>query len=160
MLGTTKNIQAFIFYLVNVENLKAKINLFDKMTEQIDIQMSNLTQQRKINTYLSNINCANPKWVLKQMCSFQMVAQNLKKDFQIIGICGICRSGTTWQRNAIKTILELNGLRVAVGNTCNEYQDKITDFIGVDCDVLIFKTHKYSGYERNNMDVIFTSIVI
>ena len=56
MLGTTKNIQAFIFYLVNVENLKAKIDLFDKMTEQIDIQMSNLTQQRKINTYLSNIN--------------------------------------------------------------------------------------------------------
>ena len=39
----------------------------------------------------------------------------------------------------LKTILELNGLRVAVGNTCNEYQDKITDFIGVDCDVLILK---------------------
>ena len=44
-------------------------------------------------------------------------------------------------------------------HTCNEYQDKITDFIGVDCDVLIFKTHKYSSYivKMNNMDVIFTS---
>ena len=100
--------------MVNVENLKAKIDLFDKMTEQIDIQMSNLTQQRKINIYLSNINCKLIKVGLKQMCSFQMVAQNLKR-FQIIGICGIYRSGNNGKRNAIKTILELNGLRVAVG---------------------------------------------
>ena len=102
--------------MVNVENLKAKIDLFDKMTEQIDIQMSNLTQQRKINTYLSNINCVLIKVGLKQM-QFSNGGSKFKKDFQIIGICGIYRSGTTWQRNAIKTILELNGLRVAVGNT-------------------------------------------
>ena len=156
ILGTTKKYTGIHFYLVNVENLKAKIDLFDKMTEQIDIQMSNLTQQRKINTYLSNINCANQSGFETDV-QFSNGGSKFKKDFQIIGICGICRSGTTWQRNAIKTILELNGLRVAVGNTGNEYQDKITDFIGVDCDVLIFKTHKYSGYERNNMDVIFTS---
>ena len=156
ILGTSTRFTGLHFYVVNIENLKAKIDLFDKMTEQIDLQMSNLTQQRKINTYLSNINCANQSGFETDV-QFSNGGSKFKKDFQIIGICGIYRSGTTWQINAIKTILELNGLRVAVGNTGNEYQDKITDFIGVDCDVLIFKTHKYSGYERNNMDVIFTS---
>ena len=48
------------------------------MTEQIDIQMSNLTQQRKINTYLSNINCANQSGFETDV-QFQMVAQNLKR---------------------------------------------------------------------------------
>ena len=156
ILGTSTRFTGLHFYVVNIENLKAKIDLFDKMTEQIDLQMSNLTQQRKINTYLSNINCANQSGFETDV-QFSNGGSKFKKDFQIIGICGIYRSGTTWQINAIKTILELNGLRVAVGNTGNEYQDKITDFIGVDCDVLIFKTHKYSGYERNNMDIIFTS---
>ena len=156
ILGTSTRFTGLHFYVVNIENLKAKIDLFDKMTEQIDLQMSNLTQQRKINTYLSNINCANQSGFETDV-QFSNGGSKFKKDFQIIGICGIYRSGTTWQINAIKTILELNGLRVAVGNTGNEYQDKITDFIGVDCDVLIYKTHKYSGYERNNMDVIFTS---
>ena len=49
MLGHDKKISGIHFYLVNVENLKAKIDLFDKMTEQIDIQMRqpNATTENK-----------------------------------------------------------------------------------------------------------------
>ena len=156
ILGTSTRFTGLHFYVVNIENLKAKIDLFDKMTEQIDIQMSNLTQQRKINTYLSNINCANQSGFETGVQSSNG-GSKFKKDFQIIGICGIYRSGTTWQRNAVKTILELNGYKVILANTGHPYNDKITDFIGAKCDALIFKTHNYSNYERANMDIIFTS---
>ena len=156
ILGTSTRFTGTHFYVVNIENLKAKIDLFDKMTDQLDIQMSNLTQQRKINTYLSNINCANQSGFETDV-QFSNGGSKFKKDFQIIGICGIYRSGTTWQRNAVKTILELNGYKVILANTGHLYNDKITDFIGAKCDALIYKTHSYSNYERANMDIIFTS---
>ncbi len=157
MLGTTKKYTGIHFYLVNVENLKHKIQLFDKMTEQIDIQMSNLTQLKKINSYISIDNLANQAGFETGVQHNNGKEPKFKKNFKIIGICGIYRSGTTWQRNAVKTILELNGYKVILANTGHIYNDKITDFIGAKCDALIFKTHNYSNYERANMDIIFTS---
>lgn len=44
------------FYLINPKNLKNKINLFEKMTTQIDIRIKDLANKNKVNAYFSKTN--------------------------------------------------------------------------------------------------------
>ena len=44
------------FYLINPKNLKNKINLFEKMTMQIDLQIMKLMNAGEVNAYFSKTN--------------------------------------------------------------------------------------------------------
>ena len=44
------------FYLINPQNLKNKINLFEKMTTQIDVRIKDLANKNKVNAYFSKTN--------------------------------------------------------------------------------------------------------
>ena len=44
------------FYLINPKNLKNKINLFEKMTTQIDLQIMKLMNAGEVNAYFSKTN--------------------------------------------------------------------------------------------------------
>lgn len=79
------------------------------------------------------------------------------KDKIVIGICGMYRSGSTWQYNCIKTILELNGYSVQKGNSGHLINDKIEDLKDCDKDFLLFKTHPYKEEDKKLMNLIFTS---
>lgn len=46
-------------YMINVENLKNKINLFDKMFNQIDIQIMELANKNELNVYHLKTPIAN-----------------------------------------------------------------------------------------------------
>lgn len=68
----------------------------------------------------------------------------------VIGICGMYRSGSTYQYNAVRLLLEraghmVNGGGVEVFNSANRY------------DVLIVKEHKFRQIVHDRAHIIFTS---
>lgn len=75
-----------------------------------------------------------------------------EKQFIIIGICGMVRSGSTYQFNTIRKTLELNGYKVtfSMGTDTNEKLKEQTD-------IHLNKIHHYDYKIKNICDFIFTT---
>lgn len=74
------------------------------------------------------------------------------KDKIVIGICGMVRSGSTYQFNTIRKTLELNGYKVtfSMGTDTNEKLKEQTD-------IHLIKIHHYDYKIKNSCDFIFTT---
>lgn len=168
LVGTSNRVTGTQCYMINIEQLKKNICLFERMNDQIDLQIAELSRKKMVSVFVSNENLATQLSVKTQVQntsnkkSFKELMNGLKiqknkPKFPIIGVCGIYRSGSTFQRNLIKTILKLNDLKVLVGDNGFLQRQKIDDFNNKDIDVLIYKTHEYNKSDREKMNIIFTS---
>ena len=74
------------------------------------------------------------------------------KDKIVIGICGVVRSGSTYQFNTIRKTLELNGYKVTFSK-----DDDTDEKLKLPTDIHLIKVHHYNQKIKNSCDFIFTT---
>lgn len=153
MLDRIKKIKEHYPNLKIIENCPLVTDEKFLKSNNIDFVMFGNEKSKNINRFYPSKKC---NFIVDRTpnISSTLIKNNYKENKQpiIIGICGMVRSGSTYQFNVVRKTLELNGYKVTFSK-----DDDADEKLKLPTDIHLIKVHHYNQKIKNTCDFIFTT---